>query len=77
MTKHHGSGALDRRGFMARVALGGAALTAGLPARALLAAGKAPEKVNVAFFDGHVKSLPPTFMNAAQNSPQDLISNHP
>ena len=34
MTKHHRSGALDRRGFMARVALGGAALTAGLPARA-------------------------------------------
>ncbi len=50
MTKHHGSSALDRRGFMARVALGGAALAAGLPSRALLAAGKAPDKVNVAFF---------------------------
>jgi prepilin-type N-terminal cleavage/methylation domain-containing protein/prepilin-type processing-associated H-X9-DG protein len=33
-------------------------------------------KVNVAFFDGHVKSIPPTFMNAVQNSPQDLIMNH-
>jgi taurine transport system substrate-binding protein len=50
MTKQHGSGALGRRRFIARVALGGAALTAGLPARALLAAGKAPDKVNVAFF---------------------------
>ena len=50
MTKQHGSGALDRRRFMARVALGGAALTAALPARVLLAAGKAPDKINVAFF---------------------------
>jgi taurine transport system substrate-binding protein len=50
MTKHQGPGALDRRRFLARVALGGAALTAGLPTRALLAAGKAPDKINVAFF---------------------------
>jgi hypothetical protein len=35
---------------MTSVALSGVALTAGLPAQALLAAGKAPDKINVAFF---------------------------
>jgi len=44
------SDAVDRRIFMTTVALSGAVLTAGLPARALLAAGKAPDKINVAFF---------------------------
>ena len=50
MSRHSGSGAFDRRIFMKTVAIGGAALTAGLPTRALLAAGKAPDKINVAFF---------------------------
>jgi taurine transport system substrate-binding protein len=42
--------AFDRRIFMTSIALSGTALAAGLPARALLAAGKAPDKINVAFF---------------------------
>ncbi len=45
-----GSGTLKRRTFMKTVTLSGAALVAGLPARALLAAGKAPDSVRVAFF---------------------------
>jgi taurine transport system substrate-binding protein len=44
------SNGFDRRVFMKTVALAGGALTVGLPARALLAAGKAPDKINVAFF---------------------------
>ena len=50
MSMHSGSGAFDRRIFIKTVAIGGVALTAGLPTRALLAAGKAPDKINVAFF---------------------------
>ncbi len=34
-------------------------------------------RLNAAFFDGHVKSLSPSFMNAKQGSPEDLMSNHP
>jgi taurine transport system substrate-binding protein len=41
---------LHRRTFMATATLSGAALVAGLPARALLAAGKAPDNVRVSFF---------------------------
>jgi len=50
MSKDNASRALDRRAFMKTVAVAGATLTVGLPARALLAAGKAPDKINVAFF---------------------------
>jgi taurine transport system substrate-binding protein len=50
MVKDKGSAAFDRRGFMRTVAISGAALTMGLPERALLAAGKTPSKINIAFF---------------------------
>jgi taurine transport system substrate-binding protein len=40
----------DRRIFLKTAVISGAALTAGLPARALLAAGKAPDTVRVGFF---------------------------
>ncbi len=43
-------GTLNRRGFLTTATLSGAALVAGLPTRALLAAGKAPETVRVSFF---------------------------
>ncbi len=33
-------------------------------------------KTNVCFFDGHVKSLDPNFMNAKQGTPQDIITSH-
>jgi prepilin-type N-terminal cleavage/methylation domain-containing protein/prepilin-type processing-associated H-X9-DG protein len=39
--------------------------------------GRHSGKANVCFFDGHVKSLSPNFLNAKQGSPQDLTSNHP
>ncbi|MBV8450535.1 MAG: ABC transporter substrate-binding protein [Hyphomicrobiales bacterium] len=44
------AGGMNRRTLVKTVVLSGAALTAGLPARALLAAGKAPETVRVSFF---------------------------
>src|SRR5258708_18667988 len=43
-------GVLDRRVFMKTALVSGAALTAGLPARSLLAAGKTPETIRVGFF---------------------------
>ena len=43
-------GVLDRRIFMKTALISGAALTAGLPTRSLLAAGKAPETIRVGFF---------------------------
>jgi taurine transport system substrate-binding protein len=43
-------GVFDRRIFVKTVLISGAALTAGLPARSLLAAGKAPDTVRVGFF---------------------------
>lgn len=45
-----GLGALNRRSFVKTLTVSGAALVAGLPARSLLAAGKAPETVRVGFF---------------------------
>ena len=33
-------------------------------------------KVNACFFDGHVKTLVPAFMNAKLGSPEDLLTNH-
>jgi taurine transport system substrate-binding protein len=44
------SGMFDRRIFMKTAVISGAALTAGLPARALLAAGKAPDTIRIGFF---------------------------
>ena len=32
--------------------------------------------VNACFFDGHVKSLPPAFMNAERGTKQDIMTNH-
>jgi taurine transport system substrate-binding protein len=49
MSEEH-RGSLDRRIFMKTAVISGAALTTGLPARLLLAAGKAPETVRVGFF---------------------------
>jgi taurine transport system substrate-binding protein len=43
-------GSLNRRTFVTTVTLSGVALVAGLPSRALLAAGKAPDTVRVSFF---------------------------
>jgi taurine transport system substrate-binding protein len=43
-------GMFDRRIFMKTALISGAALTTGLPSRALLAAGKAPETIRVGFF---------------------------
>ena len=43
-------GVLDRRIFMKTALISGAALTAGLPTRSLLAAGRAPETIRVGFF---------------------------
>src|SRR6185437_10376274 len=43
-------GVLDRRIFLKTALVSGAALTAGLPARSLLAAGKAPDTIRVGFF---------------------------
>src|SRR5258708_37085760 len=43
-------GVLDRRIFMKTALISGAALTAGLPTRSLLAAGKSPETIRVGFF---------------------------
>ena len=43
-------GVLDRRTFMRTALISGAVLTAGLPTRSLLAAGKAPETIRVGFF---------------------------
>jgi taurine transport system substrate-binding protein len=45
-----GGSRASRRVFMGTATLSAAALVAGLPARSLLAAGKAPDNVNVAFF---------------------------
>jgi len=44
------NGGPDRRFLLKTALISGAALTAGLPARSLLAAGKAPETVRVGFF---------------------------
>ena len=33
-------------------------------------------RLNAAFFDGHVKSLAPTFLNAKTGSKEDLLTNH-
>ncbi len=35
------------------------------------------KRVNVAFGDGHVKSLSPSFLSAKVGSPQDIMTNHP
>jgi taurine transport system substrate-binding protein len=43
-------GVFDRRIFLKTALISGAALTAGLPARSLLAAGKTPETIRVGFF---------------------------
>jgi taurine transport system substrate-binding protein len=43
-------GVFDRRIFLKTALISGAALTAGLPARSLLAAGKTPESIRVGFF---------------------------
>src|SRR6266404_7157531 len=43
-------GVLDRRIFLKTGLISGAALTAGLPTRSLLAAGKSPETIRVGFF---------------------------
>jgi taurine transport system substrate-binding protein len=43
-------GVLDRRIFLKTALVSGAALSAGLPARSLLAAGKAPDTIRVGFF---------------------------
>jgi len=43
-------GGVDRRIFLKTAIVSGAALTAGLPARSLLAAGKAPDQVRIGFF---------------------------
>src|SRR5260221_3215898 len=43
-------GVLDRRIFMKTALISGAALTAGMPVRSWLAAGKTPETIRVGFF---------------------------